>query len=88
MVVVSAAVVAYRGANRLGDLAQVADERVQRQRLQRRLSFQRVVEVGDVGLVVLPVVDPHRLLVDVRLQRRVVEGKRRKGECHGIPPCA
>ena len=33
------------------------------------------VRLVDVGLVVLVVVDPHRLLVDVRLQRVVVVGK-------------
>ena len=38
-------------------------------------AFQRGVRLVDVGLVVLVVVDAHRLLVDVRLERVVVVGK-------------
>jgi hypothetical protein len=40
-------------------------------------AVERLVGVVDVRLVVLVVVNPHRLLVDVRLQRRVVVGQRR-----------
>jgi hypothetical protein len=35
-------------------------------------SLERLVGVVDVGLVVLVVVDTHRLLVDVGLERAVV----------------
>ena len=38
-------------------------------------AFERGVRLVDVGLVVLVVVDAHRLLVDVRLERVVVVGK-------------
>ena len=40
-------------------------------------ALQRGVGLVHVGLVVLVVVQPHRLLVDVRLERVVVVGKRR-----------
>ena len=38
---------------------------------QLRLAFERVVHVGDVSLVMLGVMDLHRLRVDVRLERIV-----------------
>ncbi len=44
--------------------------------------FQRLVQVGDVGVVVFAVVDLHRHLVDVRLQRVGRVGQRRKCEWH------
>jgi hypothetical protein len=40
------------------------------------MLLERGVQVGDVRRVVLVVVDPHRLLVDVRLQCAVVVGER------------
>src|SRR6266550_613368 len=42
------------------------------------MFVQRVVEVGDVGLVMLTVVDLHRLRVDVRLEGREIVRQRRK----------
>ena len=44
---------------------------------------ERLVGVVDVGLVVLVVMEPHRLLVDVRLERVVVVRKRRDLVGHG-----
>src|ERR1700691_266479 len=44
------------------------------------------VQVGDVRLMVLVVVQLHGLGVDVRLQRRVVIGKRWKFVCQSNPP--
>jgi hypothetical protein len=46
------------------------------------MLLQCGVEIGDVGSVMLVVMDPHRLLVDVRLQGLVVIRKGRKGERH------
>src|SRR4029453_1958086 len=46
--------------------------------------FERLVCIVDVGLVVLVVVEPHRLLVDVRLERVVVVRKRWYFERHGF----
>src|SRR5258705_3694035 len=42
------------------------------------MLVQRVVEVGDVGLVMLAVVDLHRLRVDVRFEGREIVRQRRK----------
>jgi hypothetical protein len=47
-----------------------------------RRAFERLVRIVDVGLVVLVVMEAHRLLVDVRLERRVVVGQRRDFERH------
>ena len=46
-------------------------------------ALDRLVQVVDVGLVVLVVVEPHRLLVDVRLERVVGVRKRRQLIRHG-----
>ena len=40
------------------------------------------IDLVHVGLVMLVVVDAHRLLVDVRLERVVVVGERRNFESH------
>jgi hypothetical protein len=45
-------------------------------------ALQRVVGVGHIRLVVLVVMQAHRLLVDVRLERGVVVGERRKFKGH------
>ena len=47
-------------------------------------ALERAVDAVDVGLVVLVVMDPHRLLVDVRLECRVVVGQRRNGVRHAV----
>jgi hypothetical protein len=55
-------------------------EQPSEQRLDRMAvelgACNRLVQVVDVRLMVLPVVDAHRLLVDRRLERVVVVGKR------------
>jgi hypothetical protein len=45
-------------------------------------SFERLVGVVDVGLMVLVMVEPHRLLVDVGLERCVVIRERWDLEWH------
>ena len=50
--------------------------------LQFGVPLERRVQVVDVRCVVLVVVDPHRLRVDVRLQRVVVVGQRRNFVSH------
>ena len=40
--------------------------------------LQRGIQIGDVRLVMLPVMDLHRLRVDVRLECREIVGKLRK----------
>ena len=79
---VSAAVVADRSSNRLGQGLQVGQQLLDGLLLQIGMLLQRGVEIIDVGSVVLVVMKPHRLLVDVRLQSLVVVRERGKGECH------
>jgi len=51
--------------------------------LRVRVLFDRAVEVGDVGLVVLVVVKLHGRFVDGGLESGVIVGKGRKFEGHG-----
>ena len=79
----AAAVVPDRRALVLGQLVE------QREHLLERAvgplgPVERLVQVVDVGLVVLVVVDAHRLLVDRRLERVVVVGKRGKLVGHAV----
>ena len=83
VVEVPAAVVAHDAALVLGDLLEVADDVLDR-RVGPLRALERAVDPVDVGLVVLVVMDPHRLLVDVRLERRVVVGQRRNGVRHAV----
>jgi hypothetical protein len=87
VVPVPATVVANRVADRLGNRAEIAEEVVERLRLQLRSLLQRGVQVVDVRLVMLPVVNLHRLRVDVRLEgiRRVGKGRKRVGHGRGSP---
>jgi hypothetical protein len=86
---VAAAVVADGGADAFGQRVQVLDQVLDALRLQVRVRLEGGIEVVDVGLVVLAVVDLHRLRVDVRLER--VERVRQAGKLvrHGITtPCS
>ena len=69
-------------ANVFGDRVQVADEVIHRFGGQFRVLGQRGIDVGDVGLVMLVVVQLHGLRIDERLERRVVVRKRCKFVCH------
>ena len=72
----AAAVVADGRALVVGDLRQVGDDVLDR--LVRPVgALERGVYLVHVGLVVLVVVDAHRRLVDVRLERVVVVGEGR-----------
>jgi hypothetical protein len=75
VVAVAAGVVAQAGADGLGHLREVGDQGVHVERGQGGLVLQEVVGVGDVGLVVLRVVDLHRLRVDVGNQGVVGVGQ-------------
>ena len=87
VVVRAAAVVADGGLDRLGDDREVVDQQfVQRLVGQFRGLFQGLVQVGDVRLVVLAVMDFHRLLVDVRLEGIGRIRQRGKGVGHGFSP--
>jgi hypothetical protein len=78
---VAATVVADRFALVLGNAVEVAKDLLDRLVGPFR-SFEGRVRLVDVGLVVLVVMDAHRLLVDVRLERGVVVGKTGNLVCH------
>ena len=83
---VAAAVVADRGANVLGHLLDVAQQLFDRLVVPRG-ALDRLVQIRDVGRVMLVVMDFHRPGVDVRLQRVEGVGQRGKLVWHGsFPP--
>ena len=65
-----------------GSVSMLASSSSMRLLLEVGVRLERRVQVVDVGAVVLVVMDPHRLLVDVRLQGVVVVGQGGKGERH------
>ena len=69
VVPVPAAVVAHRGADVFGNAVDAAAQIVDALALQLGMLLERGVQVGDVRLMMLPVMDLHRLRVDVRLER-------------------
>src|SRR5437764_14706771 len=71
MVVVATAVVAQRALLVGGQRVEVLDQLLHRL-VDVVCALERRVGLVDVGLVVLVVVNAHRRLVDVRLQRGVV----------------
>jgi len=73
---VAAAIVLDDFANVLGDAGEVLDELLGGFLAEFCVLFYRAVEIGDVGLVVLVVVELHRGFVDERLKRRVIVGQR------------
>ena len=83
---VAAAVVLDDLADVFGDGGEVLDEVFGGLLAELGVLFDGAVEVGDVGLVVLVVVELHGRLVDVGLEGGVVVGERGKFECHGISP--
>jgi hypothetical protein len=78
VVPVTAAVVAHG----LGGGRNAGEDFFQRLALQIRSRIDGLVQVVDIGLVVLVVVEGHRLLVDGRLQRVIGVGQRGQGEGH------
>jgi len=82
---VSAAVVDHRATKAFRHLFDAPHQLVHRQ-LAEGIAFQRRVEVGDVGLVVLGVVDLHGLRVNVRFQGIVGVGQWGQAIRHGRSP--
>ena len=68
MVRVTTAVIAHDSANIFRHRVEIADQILDRFRGQVGVIFERVVDVGDVSLVMLRVMDLHRARVDVRLE--------------------
>jgi hypothetical protein len=81
---VPAAVVADGGADILGDGVELGDQDVHVARVCLGVLLQSGVEVGDVGAVVLLVVEAHRLPVHVRLQSVVGVGQFRQLVGHRV----
>jgi len=63
-----APIVPHRHPDVLRHGIEIHQERLDGLLRQIRRAFQRLVQVGDVGAVMLVVMDPHRLFVDMRLQ--------------------
>ena len=86
VVVVTAAVIANGRTNRLGHLSQIPDQLLNREFVEVRMILERRIQVVDVGIVVLVVVDPHRLLIDGRFQGVVGVWQWRQGMRHRMAP--
>ena len=80
---VAAAVIADDAANIFGNAGEIGNELLRRLLAEFRMLFNSAVEVGDVGLMVLIVMQLHGRLVDGRLESGVVVRKGRKFEGHG-----
>ncbi len=64
----AAAVVLDRRLDRVGDGREATQQVLDRELGERRLGDQGLVQIVDVGLVVLVVVDLHRARVEMRLE--------------------
>ena len=82
---VAAAVVTDGGPNRLGHLLEVGDQRVDRE-IGERIPLERLVQIRDVGGVVLAVVDLHRAGIDGGLEGVEGIGERGQHVGHGEAP--
>ena len=83
VVQMAATLVADGGALVLGDRIEVGDDVVDAAALVLGAG-QRRVQLVHVGLVVLVVVEPHRLLVDVRFEGGIVVGQRGNLKRHRV----
>jgi hypothetical protein len=78
VVPVAAAVVANGSADCFRDAADALAEILDALALQVGMALKRVIQIGDVSLMMLPVMNLHRLGVDVWFERRVVIRERGK----------
>ncbi len=69
-------------ANSLGQFGDAGKQLFQRLALQAFVSIHGLVQVVDIGLMMLVVVEGHRLLVDGRFQGVIGVREGRKGEGH------
>ena len=86
MVGVAAGIVAHATADGLGDFAQVGNQRMDVEGGEGGVVLQEIIGVGDVGLVVLAVMDFHRLGVDVGLKSVMGVWQIGQGHRHGDAP--
>ena len=77
VVPVAAAVVAHRRLDVVRHAVDVLDQVVQALVVQLRVLVERGVQVGDVRLMMLAVMNLHRLAVDMRFERGGVVRQRR-----------
>ena len=82
MIGVAAAVVSNGCPDRLGHLVETTQQILDREIGQVRIRFDRLVQVVDVCLVMLVVMELHRLGVDVGLEGIVRESQRRQLVSH------
>src|SRR5688572_29975722 len=82
VVPVPAAVVANRRANGFGNAVYAPAQIIDALALQLGRLLEGGIEVGDVRLMMLPVMDLHRLRVDMRLERGVVVWELRQFVSH------
>jgi len=77
MVDVAPAVVSDRCPDRFRHLVEAMQQVLDRELGELRIRLEGLVQVVDVGFVMLVVMEFHRLRVDVRLERVVAEPQRR-----------
>ena len=77
MVDVTSGVVPDRGPNRVRHLVEATQQVLDRELGEQRIRLERLVQVVDVGRVMLVVMELHRFRVDGRLERVVAEPQRR-----------
>src|SRR2546427_13310784 len=82
MICMTTAVVANNIADVLRDRIHVADQLLDAFRFQIRLAGDRFVQIRDVSLMMLAVMNLHRLRVDVRFERIVWIRERRERMSH------
>ena len=75
---VAAAVVAHGGADVFRNFVDLCEQLFDGKFREIGVTFERLVEVGDVSAVMLIVMDFHRLRVDIRLE--CVERVRERGQ--------
>ena len=74
MVGVAPAVVAHRRPNIFGQSIEIADKIFDRFRREVGFAFKRLIQIRDIRLMMLVMMDFHRLCIDVRLERVVGVG--------------
>jgi hypothetical protein len=67
MVGVTTRVIAHSRANTIRNLANIAQQSINGHRSKLIMSLQRIIQIGNVGLMVLVMVYLHCLCVNVRL---------------------
>ena len=74
----AAAVVAHGRLDVVGHTGDALDQVIEALVMQLGMLIERRVQVGDVRLVMLAVMNLHRLAVDVRFERREIVRQRGK----------